>query len=110
MSERCAHALVSFPTLRDDPSYRWFQEFEAEDFAKQGYEPSMDLRLEKGPLSQFPVTMLSTLRKLGMPVAVNSAQLHLLDEFVVCARAVPLTAEQAKILVMDACLSCFLQP
>ena len=43
--------------------------------------------------------MMAVLRKLGLSVEINRAKLHLMDDFVVCQRGEPITAEQAKVLV-----------
>jgi mRNA turnover protein 4 len=78
---------------------RWFSEFEVDDFAKAGFIAQTDLRVEHGPLTQFPVSMCSVLRKLGLTIQVNNGKLDLLSDFVMSKRGKALTAEQAKVLV-----------
>jgi len=78
---------------------RWFSNFEVEDFAKQGFVPQADLVLEAGPLPQFPSPMLAELRKLGLNLHIERAELSLLSDFVVAESGVPLSPEQAKLLV-----------
>lgn len=47
----------------------------------------------------FPVTMLDVLRKLGMVVEVEDGKVVLRTPITIAAVGVPLTPEQAKILV-----------
>lgn len=54
--------------------------------------------LQPGVLD-FPVTMLDVLRKLGMVVEVDDGTVVLRSPITVAAAGVPLTPEQAKILV-----------
>ena len=78
---------------------RWFESFEVDDFAKQGFVPSGDLVLEAGPLAQFAVSMCPALRKLGLSLHVDAGTLRLLADFTVTKRGKALSAEQAKMLV-----------
>jgi len=77
----------------------WFAGFEVEDFAKQGFVARGDLRLEAGPIVQFPVSMCPALRKLGLSLQVDAGTLKLLEDFTVTTKGTPLTAEQAKLCV-----------
>eukprot|EP00614_Pseudopedinella_elastica_P028639 CAMPEP_0172617596 /NCGR_PEP_ID=MMETSP1068-20121228/70349_1 /TAXON_ID=35684 /ORGANISM="Pseudopedinella elastica, Strain CCMP716" /LENGTH=216 /DNA_ID=CAMNT_0013423385 /DNA_START=80 /DNA_END=730 /DNA_ORIENTATION=+ len=77
----------------------WFNNFEVEDYAKQGFVPGSDLVLEAGPLPQFPVSMCGVLRKLGLKLQIDVGKLVLLEDAVVCAKGKPLSAEQAKLTV-----------
>lgn len=54
--------------------------------------------LQPGVLD-FPVTMLDTLRKLGMVVEVDDGTVVLRSPITISSVGVPLTPEQAKILV-----------
>jgi hypothetical protein len=48
---------------------------------------------------QFPVSMCSALRKLGLDLQIEVGTLKLLSDFVITQTGVPITAEQAKVLV-----------
>lgn len=61
--------------------------------------PQTDLVLEAGPLPQFPSSMLAILRKLGLNLQIERAELSLNADFVAAESGVPLNAEQAKLLV-----------
>lgn len=54
--------------------------------------------LEVGPLD-FHSSILDQLRKLGMTVELNNGKLELRDRFTVATAGMPLTPEQAKVLV-----------
>jgi mRNA turnover protein 4 len=54
--------------------------------------------LEIGPLD-FHSSILEQLRKLGMAVELNNGSLVLRDRFTVTTAGMPLTPEQAKVLV-----------
>jgi mRNA turnover protein 4 len=78
---------------------RWFDDFEVDDFAKVGFVAQADLRVERGPMPQFEVSMCPTLRKLGMSIQVDHGKLDLLTDFILCRRGKAISAEQAKALV-----------
>ena len=54
--------------------------------------------IEAGPLS-FPPSMLDQFRKLGLVVEIDNGVIQLREPFVAAQKGVPLTPEQAKVLV-----------
>jgi mRNA turnover protein 4 len=48
---------------------------------------------------EFPGSMLDQLRKLGMTVELDNGKIMLKSMFIVASKGVPLTPEQAKVLV-----------
>jgi mRNA turnover protein 4 len=77
---------------------KYFKNYSAADFAKAGSVPTEDIVLQPGVLD-FPVTMLDVLRKLGMVVEVEDGTVVLRSPITIASVGVPLTPEQAKILV-----------
>lgn len=77
----------------------YFNEFSRKDFAKAGTLPDETIIIPPGPLpKKFPVSMMDELRKLGMVVEVENAQLALRTPFTAATSGQPLTPEQAKVL------------
>ena len=73
----------------------------APEYANAGFVPTTSLKLEAGAIADerlAQVSMLSTLKKIGMTVEVNESRLVLINAFTVCKAGVPLTSEQAKVL------------
>ena len=60
--------------------------------------PTEEIVLQPGVLD-FPVSMLDVLRKLGMVVEVEDTHVVLRTPITIASVGVPLTPEQAKILV-----------
>lgn len=77
---------------------RYFSKFSSAEFAKAGAVPSENIVLEPGFVN-FPVSMVDELRKLGLVVEVEDTNVVLRQTFTVATAGVPLTPEQAKILV-----------
>ena len=77
---------------------RYFKSYATADFAKAGAIPTEEIVLQPGALD-FPVTMLDVLRKLGMVVEVEDSTVVLRSPITIASVGVPLTPEQAKILV-----------
>lgn len=69
-----------------------------EDYAKAGAIPDDDFLLEVGVIP-FPTHMLDHFRKLGLTVEVDDGTIVLRTPFYAASRGVPLTPEQAKLLV-----------
>lgn len=78
--------------------YRYFRNYEREDFGKAGTTPQIDVVLEPGPLP-FNVSTLDQYRKLGLVVEVDNGVMKLREQYIAAQVGVPLTPEQAKILV-----------
>uniref|UniRef100_A0A7S2DHV0 Ribosome assembly factor mrt4 n=1 Tax=Octactis speculum TaxID=3111310 RepID=A0A7S2DHV0_9STRA len=78
----------------------WFNDFLVDDFAQQGFVAPYDITLERGPLQNFHTSMMADVRKLGLSATINNGALHLLDDFIVCQEGQPISAEQAKVLVI----------
>ena len=79
--------------------YRYFKHFHSDEFALAGHIPTTTIEIPPGPLPQFPISMMDELRKLGMVVEVDNGVLQLREVVVAAQSGVPLTPEQAKILV-----------
>lgn len=78
--------------------FRYFGNYSSSDYAKAGSIPSENIILQPGPLD-FPVTMLDEVRKLGMVSEVDDGALVLCTPLTIASIGIPLTPEQAKILV-----------
>jgi mRNA turnover protein 4 len=80
---------------------KYFKNFSRPDFAKSGTIPEEDISMipQVFPIEQFPVSMLDELRKLGMKVEIDDSKVALRETFSVCKAGVPITPEQARILV-----------
>uniref|UniRef100_A0A7S3H0N5 Large ribosomal subunit protein uL10-like insertion domain-containing protein n=1 Tax=Spumella elongata TaxID=89044 RepID=A0A7S3H0N5_9STRA len=87
-----------FTNRKKDEVLKYFKNYAAADFAKAGAIPTEEIVLQPGVLD-FPVTMLDTLRKLGMVVEVDDGTVVLRSPITISSVGVPLTPEQAKILV-----------
>ena len=77
---------------------KYFKNFHPLGFAKAGAIPSEDIVLEPTDLS-FQPSMLDQFRKLGMIVEIDNGVLQLRSKYVAAQAGVPLTPEQAKVLV-----------
>jgi hypothetical protein len=82
---------------------RWFDDYAETDFARSGTVATETVVLDAGPLEDFAHSMEPHLRKLGMPSALNKGVITLLKDYEVCREGVPLTSEQASILVSHTC-------
>jgi mRNA turnover protein 4 len=51
--------------------FRFFQEFEADDFARSGQEANEEVVLKQGPLPQFSHSIEPQLRSLGLPTKLE---------------------------------------
>eukprot|EP00597_Dinobryon_sp_UTEXLB2267_P004800 CAMPEP_0170077848 /NCGR_PEP_ID=MMETSP0019_2-20121128/14569_1 /TAXON_ID=98059 /ORGANISM="Dinobryon sp., Strain UTEXLB2267" /LENGTH=175 /DNA_ID=CAMNT_0010290395 /DNA_START=151 /DNA_END=678 /DNA_ORIENTATION=+ len=78
---------------------RYFENFSHPDFAKAGAIATETFILEPQPLPQFPVSMLNELRKMGMAVEIDDGTVMLREPVTVMSDGVPLTPEQARMLV-----------
>ena len=87
-----------FTNRKKDEVLKYFKNYAAPDFAKAGAIPTEEITLQPGVLD-FAVTMLDTLRKLGMVVEVDDGTVVLRSPITIASVGVPLTPEQAKILV-----------
>mmetsp|Transcript_13013 Transcript_13013/g.44031 ORF Transcript_13013/g.44031 Transcript_13013/m.44031 type:complete len:222 (-) Transcript_13013:91-756(-) len=76
----------------------YFEAFSAPDFAKAGAVASRSVRLEAGPLEEWPVTMAERLRKLGMNVDIDDGTLVLAEAYDAAVEGQPITVNQAKML------------
>jgi len=78
----------------------YFEEFEADDFARAGAEASATVTLSQADVEVHPVSMVEQFRKLGVPVEVKVGKVTLVGDgdFTVCKKGKELTAEQCKLL------------
>ena len=78
---------------------KYFKNFTVPDYAKAGCIIDEDISMAPQMLDQFPVQMLDELRKLGMKVEVEVGRVALRDTYLVSQAGVPITPEQARVLV-----------
>lgn len=74
------------------------KEISAADYARAGYIAPETINLHEGPLPQFAFSMEPQLRKLGLPTKLDKGVIFLYQNYEVCRKGEPITAEQAKIL------------
>lgn len=77
---------------------RYFKEFSEPDFARSGAVATETVELKAGPLDQFPGSMESYFRKLGLPTQLDKGVIIMRTDHVVCVKDKPLNPEQAQIL------------
>jgi mRNA turnover protein 4 len=77
---------------------RYFKNLKMPEFAKAGAVLKENIVLNPGPLT-FPATMLDHLRKLGLIVELDDGVIYLREPYTAASAGVPLTPEQAKMLV-----------
>ena len=87
-----------FTDLPKEEVVAYFDQLRVSDFAKAGVIPKETIVIKPGPLT-FPTDMQEQLRKLGMVVETENGVLVLKTGFTVTTKGVPLSPEQAKVLV-----------
>lgn len=87
-----------FTNKKKKETLKYFKNFHPAEFAKAGAIPNEDIILEPTDLS-FQPSMLDQFRKLGMIVEINNGVIQLRSSFTAAEAGVPLTPEQAKVLV-----------
>jgi mRNA turnover protein 4 len=80
---------------------RYFQNYSCPYFGTIGTVPLQTIVLERGSdgLKDFPSSMESQFRQLGVHVKVDNSKLVLLNDYVVCKAGKPLDANQAMMTV-----------
>ena len=76
----------------------YFKDYKSPEFALAGTIPNEDVIMQIGPLD-FPTSMLDQFRQLGLIAEINDSKMILREKFVAAKKNVPLTPEQAKVLV-----------
>lgn len=89
---------VLFTNKTKDEVQEYFSHFKEMDFARAGNKAPMAVKLDEGPLEQFPHSMEPQLRQLGLPTALKKGVVTLLKDHDVCKEGDTLTPEQARIL------------
>ena len=82
-----------------DDIIEYFKKYSCPYFGNTGSISNQTLILKRGfdeHLNDFPSTMESQFRQLGMSVKVDNGKFCLLDDYVVCQKDKPLTADQSK--------------
>jgi len=87
-----------FTNCPKDEVLEWFNTFSVEGYARSGFKATTTIKLNEGPLKQFPHSIEPYLRKLGMPTKLDKGVVMLIKDFEVCKAGSVLTPEQAKIL------------
>mmetsp|Transcript_17731 Transcript_17731/g.45145 ORF Transcript_17731/g.45145 Transcript_17731/m.45145 type:complete len:217 (-) Transcript_17731:835-1485(-) len=90
-----------FSNLGLEEVQKVFGEFVKDDFARSGFRATEDVVLPAGPLLQFPFSMETHLRKLGMPTELKQGTIRLLRDYTVCSEGEALTPDQARILKLS---------
>ncbi|CAL8380211.1 unnamed protein product [Boreogadus saida] len=89
---------VLFSNKTKDEVQEYFRQFKDVDYARAGNPARMAVKLDEGPLEQFPHSMEPQLRQLGLPTALKKGVVTLLKDHHVCKEGDMLTPEQARIL------------
>ena len=76
----------------------YFKDYKAPEFAMAGTIPTEDIIMQTGEID-FPTSMLNTFRQLGLVVEIDDSKMILREKFIAAKKNVPITPEQAKILV-----------
>uniref|UniRef100_F7C107 Ribosome assembly factor mrt4 n=2 Tax=Ornithorhynchus anatinus TaxID=9258 RepID=F7C107_ORNAN len=76
----------------------WFRRYSKTDYARAGNRAAFTVRLDVGPLDQFPHSMEPQLRQLGLPTALKKGVVTLLSDYEVCKEGDVLNPEQARVL------------
>lgn len=75
----------------------FFDQFKVEEFARSGAVAEATVKIPQGPL-QFPFSLETTLRSLGMKTKLEKGSINLLQETVLCTEGEILTPEQCRLL------------
>ncbi|KAM3728701.1 Aurora kinase [Dirofilaria immitis] len=87
---------------------KYLEELHMSDFARCGQIASSTVELCEGPLIQFPFSLESQLRKLGLPIKLEKGVVTLISHYVVCKDGDKLTADQCRLLkLLDYKMSIF---
>lgn len=77
---------------------KYFKGFSSPEYAKAGAIATENVILHRG-VTEFPVSMLDQLRKLGLVVEIDNGTVVLKVAFQVAELGLPLSPEQSKLLV-----------
>ena len=77
---------------------RVLEETQVNEFARAGREATDEVKLDPGPLVNFPHNMEPYLRKLGLPTKLDKGVVTLLAPHTVCSAGAQLDSDQAKLL------------
>jgi mRNA turnover protein 4 len=83
----------------------YFANRQTPDFANSGFVAQQTITLPEGP-TDWPVSMMDQLRKLGLMAEVQDSQLWLRKAFDMCREGQAITPEQAKLLVSHSLMPC----
>ena len=89
-----------FSNKEPDDIISYFNEYKCPYYGNSGSISNQTLILKKGydeHLQDFPSSMESQFRQLGMNIKVDNGKFCLLDNYVVCQKDKPLTPEQSKL-------------
>ena len=88
-----------FTDKEPDDIILYFQQYSSPYFGNVGSISKQTLILKRGfdeHLAEFPTSMESQFRQLGMNIKVDDGKFCLLDDYAVCREGKPLTPEQCK--------------
>lgn len=83
----------------EDDILEFIESFTHVDYAKSGMTATETVKLDEGPLTQFPHSLEPRLRSLGLPTLLKKSVVTLMKDYRVCKEGEVLTPEQCKILV-----------
>uniref|UniRef100_A0A0G4GX41 Ribosome assembly factor mrt4 n=1 Tax=Chromera velia CCMP2878 TaxID=1169474 RepID=A0A0G4GX41_9ALVE len=94
--EKC----LLFTDLPESEVKRHFAEFQPADFAKAGSVALSTVTLAEGPeaLQNWPHSMETQFRQLGLPTILKNGAIHLLGNYTVCTEGEALTPAAAQLL------------
>jgi mRNA turnover protein 4 len=76
---------------------KYFDNYKCDDYARSGSEAPFTFEIKAGKIDQ-PGSMVEQLRKLGLPVKLDMAEIYVEQDYTVCEEGSVLTPEQAKLL------------
>eukprot|EP00299_Pterocystis_sp_00344_P007348 c2345_g1_i1.p1 GENE.c2345_g1_i1~~c2345_g1_i1.p1 ORF type:complete len:249 (-),score=59.21 c2345_g1_i1:63-809(-) len=88
-----------FTSAKPEDVKKYFDNFQAVDYARAGHNAEISVSLPVGPLSQCSEpSMEPYLRKLGLPTELKNGVVSLRESYDICKEGEPLTVDQAKLL------------
>uniref|UniRef100_A0A8C9LNC5 Ribosome assembly factor mrt4 n=1 Tax=Piliocolobus tephrosceles TaxID=591936 RepID=A0A8C9LNC5_9PRIM len=87
-----------FTNSTEEEVNEWFMKYTEMDYTRAGNKAAFTVSLDPGALEQFPHSMESQLRQLGLPTTLKRGVVTLLSDYEVCKEGDVLTPEQARVL------------
>ena len=90
-----------FSNESPDKIIDYFKEYKSPYFGNVGTISNQTIILKRGfdeRLNDFPSSMESQFRQLGLKVKLDGGKFYLLDEFIICEKGKPLNTNQSKMI------------